>query len=137
MAKGDDLLERLISFGVAVLEYTSTLPKTTAARHLADQLVRSATACAPNHAEARSGESLRGFVHKLGIVRKELNEAYVWLRMLNRSGNGNKKRHGALLKECDELCRIISASEKTAETRLKAERVKQDVRGRWGSRREH
>jgi four helix bundle protein len=55
MAKGDDLLDRLIGFGVAVVEFAGTLPKTTAARHMADQLVRSATACAPNYAEARSG----------------------------------------------------------------------------------
>ena len=33
---------------------------------------------------------------------------------------------GPLRAECDELCRIISASKKTAETRLKAERVRQD-----------
>ena len=123
MAKGEDLLERLIRFGVLVLDLSSTLPKTTAGRHMADQLMRSATAGAPNYAEARSGESLRDFVHKLGIVRKELNESYVWLRMLNQSGIGSKERLGALLKECDELCRIISASKKTAETRLKQERV--------------
>jgi hypothetical protein len=43
--------------------------------------------------------------------------------MLNQSGIGSKERLGALLKECDELCRIISASKKTAETRLKQERV--------------
>jgi four helix bundle protein len=123
MAKGEDLLERLIRFGVLVLDLSSTLPKTTAGRHMADQLMRSATAGAPTYAEARSGESLRDFVHKLGIVRKELNESYVWLRMLNQSGIGSKERLGALLKECDELCRIISASKKTAETRLKQERV--------------
>jgi four helix bundle protein len=126
MAKGEDLLDRLIRFGVAVLEFAGTLPKTTAARHMADQLVRSATACAPNYAEARSGESLRDFVHELGIVRKELNESYVWLRMLDQTGIGNKERLAAMLKECDELCRIISASKKTAEDRLKQERVGQN-----------
>jgi four helix bundle protein len=93
---------------------------------MANQLVRSATACAPNYAEARSGESLRDFVHKLGIVRKELNESYVWLRMLDQAGIGDKERLAALLKEGDELCRIISASKiKTAERRLKQERVGQ------------
>jgi four helix bundle protein len=73
MAKGDDMLERLIGFGVEVLELCNSLPKTTAGRHMADQRMRSATAGASNYAEARSGESIRDFVHKLGIVRKELN----------------------------------------------------------------
>ena len=77
MEKGDELLDRLIRFGVTGLELSNTLPRTTAGRHIADQLMRSATAAAPNYAEARSGESLRDFVHKLGIVRKELNESYV------------------------------------------------------------
>lgn len=123
MAKGDELLERLIRFGVAVLGLAQSLPKTGAARHMADQLIRSATTCAPNYAEARSGESLRDFVHKLGIVRKELNESYVWFRMLAGSGNTRPGQVDGLLKECDELCRIISASKRTAEGRLRAKRT--------------
>ena len=119
MAKGDDILERLIDFGVDTLELTGSLPRSSAAGHMADQLARSATAGAPNYAEARSGESLRDFVHKLGIVRKELNESYVWLRMMDRAGIGEKERVAVLLKECDELCRIITASKKTAEQRGK------------------
>ena len=126
MAKGDDLLERLISFGVAMLELSAALPKSMAGRHMSDQPMRSATACAPNYAEPRNGESLGDFVHKLGVVRKELNESLVWLRMLNQSGNGNSERLGALLKECAEPCKIISASKKTAGCRLKARQIGQD-----------
>ena len=107
MAKGDELLDRLIRFGVTGLELSNTLPRTTAGRHIADQLMRSATAAAPNYAEARSGESLRDFVHKLGIVRKELNESYVWLRMLDQSGMASSEKLNTLLRECDELCRIV------------------------------
>ncbi len=123
MAKGDELLDRLIEFGVSVMLFAKTVPKSTASCHMADQLVRSATACAPNYAEARGGESLRDFVHKLGIVRKELNESHVWLRMFEKVAIGNSDRLDTLIKECDELCRIISASKKTAEERLKRELV--------------
>jgi four helix bundle protein len=77
--------ERLTDFAVRLVELCDGLPKTFAGRYEADQLMRSATAAAPNYAEACSGESLRDFVHKLGIVRKELNESYVWLRMLGES----------------------------------------------------
>ena len=123
MAKGDDILERLIGFGVAAIDLAVVLPRTPAARHIADQFVRSATAGAPNYAEARGGESLRDFVHKLGIVRKEMNESFVWLRMLDKAGIGDKDRLAALLRECDELCRIITASKKTAEQRIRGARV--------------
>jgi four helix bundle protein len=125
MAKGDDILERLIRFGVSVLNASSTFPKSTAGRHMADQPMRSATAGAPNFAEARSGESLWDFVRKLGIVRRELNESYVWLRMLKQVGFGIEETLLALLHECDELCRIIAASKKTAEGRLKQDRIGQ------------
>lgn len=45
---------------------------------------RSGTAAAPNYAEARGPESRADFVHKLGIVQKELNETTVWLRIVSR-----------------------------------------------------
>jgi four helix bundle protein len=81
--------------------------------------VRSGIAAAQNYAEARNGESLRDFVHKLRIVRKELHASYIWLRMLRQADLGDRDRLEALLKESDELCRIVSASKKTPETRLK------------------
>jgi four helix bundle protein len=126
MAKGDDILERLIRFGVSALELSNTIPRTMPGRHMADQLIRSATAGAPNYAEARTGESLRDFVHKLGIVRKELNESLVWLRMLLESGLAQEETLRGMVKECDELCRIIAASKKTAEERLHKEAVGRD-----------
>jgi four helix bundle protein len=119
MEKGEDLLARLVRFGVTIIVLSGTLPKTFAARHIATQLIRSGTSGAPNYAEARSGESLRDFVHKLGIVRKELHESYVWLQMLRQAKIGDPGRLETILQECDELCRIISASKKTAESRLR------------------
>jgi len=50
-----------------------------AGRHIGEQLFRSGTASAANYAEVRGAESKNDFVHKLGIVRKELNECLVWL----------------------------------------------------------
>jgi four helix bundle protein len=89
---------------------------------MADQLLRSATACPPNYAEARSGESLRNFVHQLGIVRKELNESLVWIRIIERRHMVSGEAVEPLLVECDELCRIIAASRKTAEANSRQER---------------
>ncbi len=123
MAKGDDIQIRLVDFAVGILEFCESLPKTQSARHMAEQLMRSATAGAPNYAEARTGESLRDFVHKLGIVRKELNESLVWLQILDQAGLGDKENIAVLRRECDELCRIICASKKTAATRSNHERA--------------
>ena len=74
MAKGDDIHDRLIDFSVAIINLSESLPKTYAGNHIAGQILRSGTSPAPNYGEARGAESKKDFVHKLGIVLKELNE---------------------------------------------------------------
>jgi len=77
LPKGDDILDRLLNHAVAITRLSNSLPKNRVATHIANQLLRSGTAAAPNYTEARSGESRQDFVHKLGIVLKELNESLV------------------------------------------------------------
>ena len=79
MAKGDDIQERLINFAVSIIQLASKLTKSTAEKHVANQILRSGTSPAPNYAEACSAESSNDFIHKLKIVLKELNETKVWL----------------------------------------------------------
>ncbi len=60
-----------------------------------------------------SAESANDFIHKLKIVLKELNETKVWLQIIMQSQMIPKQECASLYKECNELCRIISASVKT------------------------
>ena len=119
MAKGDDIQERLINFAVSIIQLADKLPKTTAGRHIAGQILRSGTSPAPNYAEARSAESSNDFIHKLKVVLKELNETKVWLQIIIQCQMEAIDECIRLHKECDELCRIISASVKTAKRRRK------------------
>ena len=114
MAKGDDIQERLIDFAVLIIDISAKLPKTSAGKHIADQIMRSGTSPAPNYAEARSAESAKDFIHKLKVALKELNETKVWLQIIKRSSIVQDEENVELYKECDELCRIINASVKTA-----------------------
>ena len=118
MAKGDDIREKLVAFAVSVMDLCDRLPKTTAGMHIADQLLRSATSAAPNYAEARGAESARDFVHKLGIVLKELNESEVWIDMLVRRKMADDQPILQIQKECKSLCRIIAASVRTTNKSL-------------------
>src|SRR5258706_8702248 len=81
----DQLEERLIDFAVRIVKLSARLPKTSAGRHIAAQILGSGTSPAPNYGEARGGESAADFVHKLRIVLKELNETSIWLRVIERS----------------------------------------------------
>jgi four helix bundle protein len=115
MAKGDDIDDRLIQFGVSAMDLCEALSPTFAGKHVGNQLLRSATSAAPNYAEARGCESMKDFIHKLGIVLKELNESRVWLKTIRLKEMVPEGRSEPVYRECDELCRIIAVSRRTAE----------------------
>jgi len=96
IALSDQFEERLIEFAATIISLAGRLAKTFQGRHVANQILRSGTAGAPNYAEARGAESRADFIHKMRIVQKELNETAVWIR--------------SILAENRELCRIASAS---------------------------
>jgi len=115
--QSDLLEERLIEFAAAIINFSAKIPKTAEGRHIALQMVRSATAAAANYGEARAAESRADFIHKLRIVEKELNESAVWLRIISKISLVSATLFVAVLAENTELCKIISASVKTARTR--------------------
>lgn len=119
MAKGDDIQKRLIDFAVAVIQLTANLSKSAAEKHISGQVLRSGTSPAANYAEARSAESSKDFIHKLKIALKELNETKVWLQIIVQSQMITEEKCARIQKECDELCRILSASVKTSLKRRK------------------
>ncbi len=112
--RADKLEERLIDFAVRIVILSANLPKTPAGKHIAGQIMRSGTSPAPNYGEARGAESHADFVHKLGIVLKELNETSIWLRIIDRSQLLRKELIKDIIGENTELCRIFTSSLKTA-----------------------
>ncbi len=115
MTRGSDIEDRLIDFAVRVINMVERLPQThSASQHIKRQLIRSATAPAPNYGEARGAESAKDFVHKLKIALKELNESRIWLKIIIRADLMRAELLADLLDECDQLCRILSASIHTA-----------------------
>jgi four helix bundle protein len=110
----DQLEERLIEFAADIVMFTADLVGTPGGKHIAMQMLRSGTAPAPNYAEARGAESRADFLHKLGIVQKELNETSVWLRILLKIVAEKREKIVVVLPENQELCRIVGASIRTA-----------------------
>jgi four helix bundle protein len=82
--KANRLEERLIQFAVSIINLSNKLPKTHSGKHISGQILRSGTSPAPNYGEARGAESKADFVHKLGVVLKELNETLIWLKIINK-----------------------------------------------------
>ncbi len=118
-SKAGELEERLIEFAVRIIRLTSRLPKTPAGKHIAGQILRSGTSPAPNYGEARGAESSADFVHKLGVVLKELNETSIWLRVIERSEILRRELLSDIIEENRELCKIIGSSQRTSRVRRK------------------
>ena len=116
-SRADDLEDRLIDFAVRIIRLSASLPRSVAGKHVGAQILRSGTSPAPNYGEARGAESHADFVHKLRIVLKELNETSIWLRTIERSQMLKKPSIAQLIRENNELCKIFTASLKTARSR--------------------
>jgi four helix bundle protein len=121
-SQSDQLEERLIEFAARVVRLSTELPSTPSGRHISLQILRSGTSPAPNYAEARGAESRADFIHKLGIVQKELNETAVWLRILIKIVAEKPENIVAILAENRELARIVTASVKTAQRGVRSPR---------------
>jgi len=98
------------------VKLTLRLSRNIPGRHVARQLLRSATSGGANYEEACAAESKPDFVHKLQIVLKELRESRYWLRVVEDSAllaREDVQLH-ALLRETTELGNIIGKSIVTA-----------------------
>ena len=109
-----DLKKRTKEFALRILRLVDTLPKTTAGRSLASQILRSATSVAANYRAACRAKSTADFIAKMGIVEEEADETLFWLELLEESELVTAAKLTAIKQEADELIAITVASIKTA-----------------------
>ncbi|MCK4689059.1 MAG: four helix bundle protein [Candidatus Marinimicrobia bacterium] len=114
---GDNIADRLLEFAVRVIKLVNALPKTAVGKHVGAQLLSSGTSPGSNYEEACGAESRADFIHKLGIVLKELKESRFWLRLIHRTEILNPQRVEPMIDECEELISIIAKSIVTAKSK--------------------
>ena len=120
-SKAGRLAERTVDYGLAVMEYCESLPRTAAGRHVGDQLLRSATSVAANYAEASEAESTADFVHKMKVARRELKESRVWLIFASRLAPCEAVE--SLRAESRELLLMVGKSINTASARMQGKTI--------------
>jgi len=111
-----ELEDRLIGFSIQIVNLIKSLPEDRVTNHLGGQLLRSATSPALNYGEAQGAESSKDFVHKLGIVLKELRESLNCLKIL--AGTNYIQSESPIIKECNELVSIFVKSVETNKKRI-------------------
>ena len=115
----NQLSERLLGFASLVIKLVAKLNKTDTERHIANQLIESATSAGANYEEACGAESRNDFIHKMQIVLKELRESQYRIRLIGKSDIYRGDDLNALLNEATELINIIAKSVITAKNNRK------------------
>ena len=119
MAETDSLLRRKsYDFALAVVKEVRKFRERNREYELTGQLLRSATSIGANVEEANAGQTKKDFVAKMAIAAKEANESCYWIRLLGDAEILNQETSAKLIKNCDELIRMFTATVKTAQRRI-------------------
>lgn len=111
-----DLEERFVDYTCRMIDVVEALPNTRSGNYIAGQLVRSCHSPALNYAEVQAAESRNDFIHKLGVVQKELKECRTVLRIIiRRQMIRPVSKLSAIFTETEELIAIIGKSIQTAQ----------------------
>ncbi len=103
-----DLEERLAKFAERMIDLMRKLSQDAVNSRLISQIVASSGSAGANYSEANEAESKKDFIHKVGIVKKELKETKHWLRLLARANPDFKDDFRKLWQENHELLLIFS-----------------------------
>jgi four helix bundle protein len=107
--KGNDLLIRTFNFGVNCLKLLRQFPPSPELHVIRHQLTKSSTSVGANYEESQAGSSKADFRNKVRIALKEARESNYWLRVIKALQNIETNELEILLKESDELKRILAA----------------------------
>jgi len=104
------LIGRAFVFARKVIKLVDDFPQKRSAWVISDQLIRSATSIGANIIEAQAASSRRDFVNFLNHSLKSANETKFWLALAKDIAYKNLEDIDSLLKEVDELAKILGSS---------------------------
>jgi four helix bundle protein len=96
-----------LAFAVAVFQFLDSIPNSNNKRIIAYQLGKSASSCGANFRAFCRGRSKNEKFAKICIVVEETDESEYWLTILERLQMGKEQERAILLKEVDELIRLV------------------------------
>jgi four helix bundle protein len=100
-----------------MIDVVEALPNTRAGNYIAGQLIKSCISPTFNYGEVQGAESRKDFVHKLGIVLKELRECRSALKIILRKELIKPIKLDGVCKETEELIAImVKASQRLTKT---------------------
>lgn len=107
--KENVILDKTYAFGLKIVNLYKQLIRGNEERALCVQMLRSGTSVGANVEEAVGGSSKRDFAHKMQLAYKEARETRFWLRLLRDSESLNDAIASAMIADCEEILRILTA----------------------------
>jgi len=112
LAKQNLIVDKSFGYALSNIDLYKFLANEKKEYVLSKQVLRSGTSVGANIREASVSQSKREFIAKMNISLKEIHETEYWLQLLLKSNYINEAQ--ALLKETDELIRILTSIIKTS-----------------------
>ena len=118
--KTDNVLqEKTYAFAIRIVKASQYLTVEKKEYVLSKQLLRSGTSIGANTEEAIGGQSDKDFYAKLNIVYKEARETFYWIKLLRDTCYFEENQAFSLLKDCEEILKIVGSTIKTMKIKLK------------------
>ncbi|MEZ4797371.1 MAG: four helix bundle protein [Flavobacteriaceae bacterium] len=105
----EKLEKRTIKFAIEIINLSASLPNTTEAFVLRNQLTKSGTSIGANYREANRSRSKKDFKNKIRISLSEASETDYWLEIIEEIKFINKEKLKELRKEAKELLAIFTS----------------------------
>ncbi len=117
--KEDIIREKTYKFALKVISIYKILIYDKKEFVLSKQLLKSGTSPGALVMEAEFAQSKLDFISKMSIALKEANESIYWTSLLRDSGFITTEAANDLIKDAQEIVRLLVASIKTAKSNLK------------------
>ncbi|HYF49143.1 MAG TPA: four helix bundle protein [Planctomycetota bacterium] len=109
-----DMKRRTRQFALRVIKLVNALPKSAATSVMGYQLLKAGTSVASNYRASCRAKSVADFISKMGVVEEECDEAIFWMEMLVEASLIRADRVADLIREGNEILKIVVASINTA-----------------------
>ena len=104
-----ELEKRTRKFAVRIIQLSVSLPNTSEAKVIRNQITKSATSIGANYREANRSRSKADFKNKITICETEASETQYWLEVIVETGWKSWDKIKIDYEECSELLAIFTS----------------------------
>jgi four helix bundle protein len=109
MAFSSNLEKRTRRFAVTIISLSASLPNTTEARVIRNQITKSGTSIGANYREANRARSKADFKNKIKICESEASETQYWLEVIVEAEWFSLELIKPQYQECSELLALFTS----------------------------